>query len=397
MRPATALPVIASSIGGPFSPDRVIVCIPPAVACCLATAVGIAKRFDLTCHHRRNAVRLCRPVTAAALVLLAGAPGAPAAESDFYKGKQIRLIVSTDAGGAYDAYARLLVQVLKDHIPGNPAIIIQNMPGASGLKTANFMYASASRDGTVIASTHASILTTQLTSPGAATFESTRFSWIGSITTDPFVGYVWHTVPIRSLDDTRTREVIMGGVSVGASSIDYAILARDMFGLKFKIVTGYKASNDVKLAMERGEVQGTFANGWSSIKTAEPEWLRDNKIRIIVQHGFHKLPELPDVPLFIDLAQNEPDRQALVFMLARQEAAKPYFAPPDIPPERLAILRRAFDATVRDPRFAALASKASVALEGPMTGEEVAALVAKVAQTPPEVIQRVTRMLSEKK
>ncbi|MEA3110091.1 MAG: hypothetical protein QOI88_4696, partial [Gammaproteobacteria bacterium] len=290
-----------------------------------------------------------------------------------------------------------MAQVLKDHIPGNPTIVIQNMPGASGLKTATYMYTTAPRDGTVIASTHASVLTTQLTSPGAATFESTKFSWIGSVTTDPFIGYVWHTVPIHTLDDTRKTEVIMGGVSVGASSVDYAILARDMFGLKFKIVTGYKASNDVKLAMERGEVQGTFANGWSSIKTAEPEWLRDKKIRIIVQHGFRKLPELPDVPLFIDMAQNEADRQALVVMLARQEVAKPYFAPPDVPPERLAILRRAFDATVRDPKFVALAAKANVALEGPMTGDEVATLVAKVAQTPPAVIQRVARMLTDKK
>lgn len=333
------------------------------------------------------------------VALLVGAGGAVAAENPaaFYRGKQIRLVVSTDAGGAYDTYARLMAQVLKDHIPGHPTIVIQNMPGASGLKTANYMAATAPRDGTVIASTHASILTSQLTSPGAATFEAPKLSWIGSITTDPFVGYVWHTVPIRSLDDARTTEVIMGGVSVGSSSVDYAILARELFGMKFKIVTGYKASNDVKLAMERGEVQGTFANGWSSIKAAEPEWLRDRKIRIIVQHGFRKLPELPDVPLFIDLAQNEADRQALVFMLARQEAAKPYFAPPDVPPERLAILRRAFDATVRDPRFAALASKANVALEGPMTGDEVAALVSKVAQTPPAVIQRVTRMLTDKK
>ena len=149
--------------------------------------------------------------------------------------------------------------------------------------------------------------------------------------------------------------------------------------------------------MERVEVVGTFANGWSSIKTAEPEWLRDNKIRIIVQHGFRKLAELPDVPLFIDLAQNEADRQALVFMLARQEVAKPYFAPPDIPPERLAILQRAFDATGRDPKFAALASKANVALEGPMSGDEVAALVTNVAQTPPAVVQRITRMLADKK
>jgi tripartite-type tricarboxylate transporter receptor subunit TctC len=171
------------------------------------------------------------------------------------------------------------------------------MPGASGLKAANYMATSAPRDGAVIAATHAGILTAQLTSPGAATFDAGRLSWIGSITTDPFVGYVWHTTPIKTLADTRTTEVIMGGVSVGSASVDYGILARDLFGLKLKLVNGYKSSNDVKLAMERGEVQGAFANGWSSIRNAEPEWIRDGKIRIIVQHGFQPLPELPDVPL----------------------------------------------------------------------------------------------------
>jgi tripartite-type tricarboxylate transporter receptor subunit TctC len=334
---------------------------------------------------------------ALAVALTAGTATPAASQEDFYRGRQLRLIVSTDAGGAYDVYARAVAQVLRDHIPGNPTIVVQNMPGASGLKTANYMQASAPRDGSVIATTHAGILTSQLTSPGAAQFELTKFSWIGSVTTDPFIGYVWHTAPIRTLDDTRTTEVIMGGVSVGSSSVDYGIMARDMFGLKLKLVTGYKASNDVKLAMERGEVQGTFGNGWSSIKTAEPEWLRDHKIRIIVQHGLKPLPELPDVPLFIDLAKTEADRQALVFMLARQEAAKPYFGPPDVPPARLALLRRAFDATVRDPKFLALASKANVAVDSPMTGEALAALVAQVSRTPAAVVQRVTRMLSDKR
>jgi tripartite-type tricarboxylate transporter receptor subunit TctC len=331
----------------------------------------------------------------AALLASAGTAAADDAAT-FYRGKQIRLIVSTDAGGAYDTYARLIAQVLKDHIPGNPSIVVQNMPGASGLKTANYIATTAPRDGTVIAGTHSSVLTTQLTSPGAS-FEASKLSWIGSVSSDPFVGYVWHTAPIRSIEDTRTTEVIMGGVTVGSAGVDYAIVARELFGLKLKIVTGYKASNDIKLAMERGEVQGTFANGWSSLKNAEPEWIRDQKIRVIVQHGFRKLPELPDVPQLIDLAQNEADRQALVFVLARQEAAKPYFAPPDVPAERLAVLRRAFDATVHDPRFAALAAKSNVALDGPMTGDEVAALVTKVAQTPPAVVQRITRMLTEKK
>jgi tripartite-type tricarboxylate transporter receptor subunit TctC len=319
------------------------------------------------------------------------------AEDDFYKGKQLRLVVSTDAGGAYDTYARQLSPILREYIPGNPTIIVQNMPGASGLKAANYIATTAPRDGTVIAATHASILTTQLTSPGAASFEATRLSWIGSVTTDPFVGYVWHTTPIKTLADMRTTEVVMGGVSVGAASTDYAILARELFGLKLKIVNGYKSSNDVKLAMERGEVQGAFANGWSSIRNAEPEWIRDGKIRIIVQHGFKPLPELPDVPLFISLAQTEADGEALVFMLARQEAAKPYFAPPDVPAERLAILRRAFDAAVHDSRFLALAAKASVTVEGPMTGEELAALVVKLSKTPPDVVARIRGMLAEKK
>jgi tripartite-type tricarboxylate transporter receptor subunit TctC len=345
------------------------------------------------------ALVLQRVSAAFAIGLSLGAETALAAESaeDFYRGKQIRLIVSTDAGGAYDAYARLVAPVLKDHIPGNPTVIVQNMPGASGLKTANYMFAAAARDGTVIAGTHSSVLTAPLTSPGVAIFDANKFSWIGSVTSDPYIGYVWHTARVKTLEDTKTTEVIMGGVSVGSAGVDLAIMARDMFGLKLKIVTGYKASNDVKLAMERGEVQGTFANAWSSIRTAEPEWLRDKKIRIIVQHGFKKHPQLPDVPSIFELAENEADQQALVFMLARQEAAKPYFAPPDVPADRLAVLRRAFDATVRDPRFVALAAKTGVALDAPMTGDELAALVAKVSQTPATVVQRVNHMLTEKK
>jgi tripartite-type tricarboxylate transporter receptor subunit TctC len=320
------------------------------------------------------------------------APGEP-----FYAGKQIRLIVSTEAGGAYDTYARLVAQVLKDHIPGNPSIIVQNMPGASALKAANYIATLAPRDGTVIAGTHSSIITAALTSPGAASFNPTTFSFIGSATSDPYLGYVWHTSPIMRLEDARNTDVVMGGVSVGSAGVDLAILAREMFGLKLKIVTGYKSSNEIKLAMERGEVEGTFANAWSSIRGAEPEWLTSGKVRIIVQHGFRKHPALPEVPSIFEFATSEADRQALVFMLARQEAAKPYFAPPQVPIAQLTVLRRAFDEMVRDPKFLDLASKAAVTVDQPMTGEEVAALVASVAQTPAAVIARVNRMLMDKK
>ena len=177
-------------------------------------------------------IRLVCRISAALLLAVTTADGA----EDFYRGKQIRLIVSTDAGGAYDTYARLLAQVLKDHIPGNPAIIVQNMPGASGLKAANYIYNTAPRDGTVIAGTHSSIPTGPLTSPLAAVYDVNKLSWIGSVTSDPYIGYVWHTAPIQSLEDTRTTEVVMGGISVGSAGVDLAILAKEMFGLKFKIV-----------------------------------------------------------------------------------------------------------------------------------------------------------------
>jgi tripartite-type tricarboxylate transporter receptor subunit TctC len=315
----------------------------------------------------------------------------PEAEA-FYRGKQIRLIVSTDPAGAYDVTARVLAPHLAAHIPGNPSIVVQNMPGASGLKTANFMYSGAPRDGTVIAGTHSSVPTAPLTSPDAASFDVNRFSWIGSVTSDPFVGYVWRTSPVQSLEEARTKDVIMGGVSVGSAGVDMAIIARDLFGLKFKIVTGYKASNDVKLAMERGEVHGTFANAWSSIKTSEPVWIRDHLIKIIVQHGFKRQRDLPDVPLFIDLAQTEEQRQILTFLLARQEAAKPYFAPPDVPAARMQILRKAFDETMGDPKFIADAERARLSVEGPMTGDELATLVAKLSATPPSLVARVNQM-----
>jgi hypothetical protein len=218
------------------------------------------------------------------------ASSAARSQVDFYKDKQLRLVVSTEAGGAYDVYARLFIPVLREHIPGNPTIIVQNMPGASGLKAMNFMGTSAPRDGTMIASTQSSTLTAQFISPRTATFVATEMSWLGSITSEPFVGYVWHTAPIKTLRDALATEIVMGGTSIGAASTDYPIVARELFQFRIKIVNGYKSSNDVKLAMERGELHGAFANGWSSIRNAEPEWIRDRKIRIIVQHGFRKLP-----------------------------------------------------------------------------------------------------------
>lgn len=330
-------------------------------------------------------------IAAALALAAAGLQGAiaPLAAADFYKGKQIQLVVGSTPGGVYDVYARLVAEHLGKHIPGQPPIVVQNMAGASGLKSAIYLNGVAPRDGTVILSTLSSMPTAPLFTPDAANFDVNKFSWIGSVSKDPFVGYVWHTAPIKALEDAKTTEVIMGGNSVGAAGVDMAIIARDFFGLKIKIVTGYAGAPEVKLAIESGEIHGTFANAWGDLKTQRSDWIREGKIRLIVQHGFEKHPDLPNVPLFMDLAKTAEDRQALELLLARQEFSKPYIAPPGVPAERVEILRRAFDATMKDPAFLASVQKARLAVDGPMTGEQLAAMVARLSATPQSIVQRI--------
>lgn len=337
-------------------------------------------------------MKIATTVVDCAVVLMSVATGF--ADTDFYKGKQIKLVSSTEPGLVYDIYSRLLARHMPRYIPGNPSMIVQNMPGAGGIKATNYAYTVAPRDGTVIVGPHSGIPTAPLTMPGATQFDVNRISWIGSITKDPLVGYVWHTSPVQSLEEAKTREVIMGGTGAGTASVDAARLATKLLGLKIKLVPGYKSAGEVRLAMERGEIHGSFGHAWHGLKTTNQEWLAQKKVKLIVQHSIHANPELPDVPLLIDLAKTEADRQAVIFLLAvRQEAGKPYLAPPDIPQDRLFILRRAFDATMKDPQFLKEAAEATLPVEEPLRGDELAALVARVAATPPNVVEQVMNIL----
>ncbi|HWG05131.1 MAG TPA: tripartite tricarboxylate transporter substrate-binding protein [Beijerinckiaceae bacterium] len=310
-------------------------------------------------------------------------------DASFYRGKLITFIVGSGAGGVYDVSARVLAPFLTAHIPGNPKIVIENMPGASGLKSASYMASAAPRDGTVIALPLASVGTAQLLTPSGANFDPTKFSWVGSITRDPYIGYVWHTSPIQTLDDLKTKEVVMGADSLGSAGADVAVIAKAFLGLKIKLVLGYTDSPAVKLAMEKGEVEGTFANALADLKTQRPEWIRDGTVRIIVQHGFERSPELPNVPLLIDLARTDADRQALKLLLARQEFAKPIFAPPGIPAARLAILRRAFDESMQDPAFLKASRDARLSVDSPMSGADLAKAINDLGATPHDVVQRM--------
>ena len=313
---------------------------------------------------------------------------------DFYRGKQIRMLIGTDAGGAYDVYARALSRHMGRHIPGEPGFILQNMPGAAGLQAANYIYNVAPKDGTVIAGTPNAIPTAPLTNPGAVKFDPNNLSWIGSATKELYIGYVWHDAPIKSFEEARNTEALLGGITVGSFSTDVGNLASELFGMKFRTVTGYKSSPEIQLAVERGEVHGVMGTAYSALKLAQAKWLSDKKVRIIVQFGLRRHPLYPDVPLYIDFAQNDDQRKAILFYTGNLAHGKPYFAPPDLPPERLETLRRAFDATMKDGEFLKDIKASGGDIDSPMTGEELARFVAEENQTPLEVIGMVNKVLA---
>jgi tripartite-type tricarboxylate transporter receptor subunit TctC len=312
----------------------------------------------------------------------------------FYEGKSLTIVVGSAAGSVYDAYTRILAAYMPKYLPGHPSIIVQDMPGAGGVTATYYMLNSAPRDGTVIASAISTIPTTPIVHPEMASYDPTKFSWIGSMTKDIFIAYVWRDAPIKSYEDAKRKQAILGALAVGNVSFDAPMVSNALFGTKFKLITGYDDQGSVRLALERGEIQGAFGAGYSSVKTSDADWLRDKKIRIILQLGFQKSPELADVPLLIDQAKTLEERQILTLLLTPQEFLKPYFAPPDVPRERLAQLRRAFDQALKDPGLLGAAANAHLQILDPMTGEKLAETVATLNSTPKPAVERVRQILA---
>ena len=336
-----------------------------------------------------------KALLALATLLVAGAP--TLAQEDvaaFFKGKTIRLIVGVGVGSGYDINARLLARHMGNHIPGQPTIIVQNQPGAGSLTMTNALYNNGPFDGTVIGASFNGMPTTPLLQPGGARFDPVKLNWLGSTNRETQVMYVWHTTPAQVLDDARTKETVMGGQAPGSTQFDYPVLANHLFGFKFKVVTGYESTPKIHLAMESGEVHGTIAN-WSTLKAINPGWIAEKKIRMLAQWTFTKNPELPDVPMFLNVAKTEEQRAALRLMLARLEYGRPFFLPPNVPAARVQALRRAFDATMKDPAYLAEADKLKIEVE-PLTGEEVANFVDQVIKTPAETVARVRTAMENK-
>jgi len=330
----------------------------------------------------------------ALLIVLAAAAPAVAQQEDvaaFFRGKTLRLIVGIAVGSGYDINARLLARHMAAHIPGQPTIIVQNQPGAGSLAMTNALYHTGPFDGTVMGASFNGMPTTPLLQPTSVRFDPVRINWVGSTNRETQVMYVWHGAPAQVLEDARAREIVMGAQAPGSTQFDYPVIAKNLFGFKFKVVTGYESTPKIHLAMESGEVHGTIAN-WSTLKAINTDWITDKKIRILAQWALQKSPDLPEVPLFIDLAKTDAERDALRLMLARLEYGRPFFLPPDVPVARVEALRRAFDATMKDPAYLAEADKLKIDVE-PLSGEAVGALVEQVSRTPADSVARVRAAL----
>jgi tripartite-type tricarboxylate transporter receptor subunit TctC len=330
-------------------------------------------------------------------LLLAALPAAADPVADFYAGKQITMLIGTTTGGGYDLYARLLARHIGRHIPGNPELIVKNMPGADGLLLTNYIANKGPRDGTEIGAVQNGVAFEKLfqtLSPGGsnALFDSTKFGWLGSALQSVYLAVTWHDTPIKTIADAQKQEAVFGAAATSSDSYVLALLMNRMLGTKLKIVHGYDGATTVDLAMEKGEIQGEAGKDWTTVTTTRPYWLSDKKVNILVQFGMHKRPEIPDVPLMLDLLAKPEDRKVVELIFAKYGMSRPYFVAPGVPAERVEALRRAFDATMTDADFQAEAKKARAEL-APVRGEDVQALVQRIMAAPPDLAARARAAL----
>jgi tripartite-type tricarboxylate transporter receptor subunit TctC len=334
----------------------------------------------------------------AVTVLLLAAATWPAAGAwaqtveEFYKGKSITLLVGSGAGGGYDTYARIFARHMARHIPGNPNIIAKNMPAAAGLAAAGTLYTTAERDGSTIAAFTNGSAMEPLFGNASARYDAQRFNWLGSVGKLQNVCATWHQSPVKTIAAARAREVIVAAAGATSNTAIVPKALNALIGTKFKVIAGYDTGAGLTLSIERGEAEGICGLSWSTMKASRPHWIRDRLLNIIVQMGLEKLAELPDVPSALELVTDPENKQVLELILIRQEAGRPFAAPPGVPPDRLAALRRAFGATLEDAEFRADANKAQLEIE-PLTASEIEKLLATAYGAPKTIVQKAAALV----
>ena len=329
----------------------------------------------------------------AAIALVSPSSGHAQSVADFYKGKNVDLYIGYSSGGGYDIYARVLSRHIGKHIPGNPNVVVKNMPGAGSLVLANWLYNVGPKDGLAFGTIGRGTGFDPLLGAPNAKFEAAKFNWIGSMNDEVSVCGAWHTTGITKLEELTQKELFVGGTGPAADTDQFPKILNGVLGTKFKIVPGYPGGNDVNLAMERGEVQGRCGWSWSSVIATHKKWYDDKLFRVLVQLSLSKHPDLPDVPLVMDFAKTDEQQRIFRLVFARQVMGRPFLAAPGVPEDRVAALRKAFMETMKDPAFIAEADKAKLEIN-PVSGEDVQKLVIDVHRdTPPAIAKKVADLL----
>ena len=331
-------------------------------------------------------------MTLAAMVGFCGFAFGQTSVADFYRGKTVRILIGFGPGGSSSFYGEILARYMGRHLPGNPTVITQHMPGAGGLTVANYVNSRSPRDGTEFAITSRNAVFEPLLGNKNANFDALKFNWIGNANIENSICISWHTAPVKQASDLLTTEYIGGGTGSDSLEVSIPKVLNQILGAKMKVITGYPSSVDILLAMEKGEVQGFCGIGWTYIKLRKAEWLATKKINILFQMALAKHADLPDVPLAQDLAKTPQDRALIDFLLAPQDMGRPFFAPPEVPAERVAALRDAFAKTLKDPDFLREAEKAGVEVQL-TSGEDVQKLLERIHKSPRELVERAMAVL----
>jgi tripartite-type tricarboxylate transporter receptor subunit TctC len=310
------------------------------------------------------------------------------APADFYRGKSIELYINVSVGGGYDLYARMVARHLGKHIPGNPTILPKNMEGGGGMRLANWLNNVGPKDGTVIAAVARAMAFEPLLGNKGAQYDGRRFNYIGSANDEVSVCVAWHTSGVKTFEDAQKTQLVVGTGGVSDDTYQYPALLNNLFGARFKMVPGYPGGNDINLAMERGEVHGRCSIPWSTVKATRKFWIDEKKVSLLMQYSLGKHADLPDVPLVMELAKTDEQRNILKLIFGRQVMGRPFVAPPDVPKDRVAILRKAFMDTMADKDFLAEAEKAKFEIT-PVAGEKIESLVLDVYRnTTPELAEK---------
>jgi tripartite-type tricarboxylate transporter receptor subunit TctC len=323
----------------------------------------------------------------------AGNPARAETAAEFYKSHPLTIIIGFSAASAYDLYGRAVGRHIAKHLPGNPTILPVNKPGAGSLTAANYLYNVAPKDGSTIGIFNRSTAMEPLLGTSGSKFDPRKFIWLGSVGNEVSICAAWHTSPVKTWGDLQTKNFVVAASGPSSDTGVFALVLKNLFGAKIKIINGYPGGAEMSKAIETGEVDGRCGWSWSGVKASKPDWLREKKINILVQLGLSRSPDLPNVPLIMDLARNDEERKILKLIFSRQEFAWPFVAPPGLPDDRKQLLRTAFEETLKDPEFLADAKKMALEIN-PVSGQAVEDLIDELYRSPPDLVAKVRHLMT---